>query len=125
SEDIPVVRSISEVMLNQQLAAAPLLKLTAAADAVAHGTAQTATGLEPAELHWLITGRYGTTTPLELRTVRRRLLATERTAQGTRDSTQLLDTLVANPDQAHQLLGLDPEKPYVPNYAVGTVRLGN
>ena len=44
TEAIPVVRSTTEIMLNQQPAAAPLLVLTAAADAIAHQTAETATG---------------------------------------------------------------------------------
>lgn len=123
TEAIPVVRSSSEVMLNQQPAAAPLLVLTAAADARAHGRAETASGLEPADLHWLITGRYGASTPLELRNLRRRLLAVERKAQGTRDSATLLDELVANPDQAATLLGLDSNRPLTAD-AVGAVRIG-
>lgn len=123
SESIPVARSISEVMLNQQPAAAPLLVLTTAADAVAHDSAVTATGIEPTDLHWLITGRYGTSTPLELRNLRRRLLAVERQAQGTRNSAQLLDTLVANPDDAYTILGLDAERA-MPRYARGAVRIG-
>lgn len=123
SESIPVARSISEVMLNQQPAAAPLLALTTAADAIADGTAVTATGIEPADLHWLITGRYGSSTPLELRNLRRRLLAVEREAQGTRDSAELLDTLVANPDDAYTILGLDAERS-MPRYARGAIRIG-
>src|SRR5699024_7591984 len=123
TEAIPVVRSSSEVMLNQQPAAAPLLVLTAAADARAHGRAETASGLEPADLHWLITGRYGASTPLELRNLRRRLLAVERKAQGTRDSATLLDELVANPDQAATLLGLDSNRPLTA-VDVGEVRIG-
>lgn len=124
TENIPVVRSISEVMLNQQPAAAPLLVLIAAADAVAHGTAQTATGLEPTDLHWLITGRYGASTPLELRNLRRHLLAVERNAQGTRDSAQLLDHLVAHPNDAADILGLKPDQ-FMPRYARGAVRIGH
>ena len=123
TEAIPVVRSISEVMLNQQPAAAPLLVLTAAADAVAHGGADTATGLEPADLHWLITGRYGTSTPVELRNLRRRLLAVEREAGGTRDSTHLLDLLVSDTDRAVELLGLEADQ-RMPRYAAGAVRIG-
>lgn len=123
TEAIPVVRSTSEVMLNQQPAAAPLLVLTAAADAVAHGNAETATGLDPADLHWLITGRYGASTPLELRNLRRRLLAAERDAQGTRDSAELLDHLVANPEDAANILGLDPDRA-LPRYTAGAVRIG-
>lgn len=123
TEAIPVVRSTTEVMLNQQPSAAPLLVLTAAADAVAHGRAENATGLDPADLHWLITGRYGASSPLELRNLRRRLLAVEREAQGTRDSAELLDELVANPDRAAGLLGLDPGR-RLPPYAAGAVRIG-
>ena len=123
TETIPVVRSISEVMLNQQPAAAPLLVLTAAADAVAHGPAETATGLDPADLHWLITGRYGNSTPLELRNLRRRLLAVERDAHGTRDSTHLLDLLVSDPEKAPELLSLDADR-RLPRYATGAVRIG-
>src|SRR5699024_10532004 len=124
SEAIPVVRSISEVMLNQQPAAAPLLVLIAAADGVAHNTTQTASGLEPADAHWLITGRYGASTPLELRNLRRRLLAVERNQQGTRDSATLLDELIANPHQAPQLLDLAQDQP-IPRYATGALRIGN
>lgn len=123
TEAIPVVRSMSEVMLNQQPAAAPLLVLTAAADAVANQHATTASGLEPTDLHWLITGRYGVSTPLELRNLRRRLLAVERDARGTRDSAQLLDCLVANPEKAHELLGIDRDRT-LPRYATGAVRIG-
>src|SRR5690625_3072186 len=119
-----LVRSSSEVMLNPQPAAAPLLVLTAAADARAHGRAETASGLEPADLHWLITGRYGASTPLELRNLRRALLAVERDAQGTRDSATLLDQLVADPDQAKTMLGMNP-KSTLPRYAAGAVRIGN
>ena len=124
TEAIPVVRSSSEVMLNQQPAAAPLLVLTAAADAVANEHAETASGLELADLHWLITGRYGASTPLELRNLRRRLLAVERKSGGTRDSATLLDELVAHPDQAPDLLGLDPRRPLTAD-AVGAVRIGH
>jgi len=124
AEAIPVVRASSEVQLNQQPSAAPLLVMVAAADAVAHGTAETATGLEPADLHWLITGRYGASTPLELRNLRRALLAVERDAQGTRDSATLLDQLVADPDQAKTMLGMNP-KSTLPRYAAGAVRIGN
>lgn len=123
AESIPVSRSISEVMLNQQPAAAPLLVLTSAADAVASASAETATGLEPADLHWLITGRYGASTPLELRNLRRRLLSVERDASGTRDSAELLDQLVAHPDSAAQLLALDPDRP-IPRYVKGALRIG-
>lgn len=123
TEAIPVVRSISEVMLNQQPAASPLLVLTAAADAVAHNRAETASGLDPADLHWLITGRYGASTPLELRNLRRRLLAVERDATGTRDSAQLLDQLVSAPETAHHLLGVDSDRK-LPRYAAGAVRIG-
>ncbi|NWN88906.1 MAG: ATP-dependent helicase [Micrococcaceae bacterium] len=123
SEAIPVARSISEVMLNQQPAAAPLLVLTSAADAVARGSGETATGLEPADLHWLITGRYGASTPLELRNLRRRLLSVERDEKGTRASAELLDELVANPNEAASLLALDADRP-MPRYARGAVRIG-
>ena len=122
-EAIPVARSISEVMLNQQPAAAPLLVLTAAADAVARNNATTHTGLDPTDLHWLITGRYGTSTPLELRNLRRRLLAVERDAHGTQDSAALLDQLVAHPDEAATLLALEPGRK-LPRYAAGAVRIG-
>ncbi len=123
TEAIPVVRSMTEVMLNQQPAAAPLLVLTAAADALAHHKTETKTGLDPADLHWLITGRYGASTPLELRNLRRRLLAVERDARGTRDSTQLLDQLVADPDTAFELLDWDTDR-RLPRYAAGAVRIG-
>lgn len=123
TESIPVSRSISEVMLNQQPAAAPLLVLTSAADLVASDRAETATGLDPTDLHWLITGRYGASTPLELRNLRRRLLAVERDAQGTRDSAELLDELVANPQYADALLALENKRP-TPRYATGAIRIG-
>src|SRR5699024_7822838 len=123
AEAIPVSRSISEVMLNQQPAAAPLLVLAAAADAVAHSTAQTATGLDPADLHWLITGRYGASTPLDLRNLRRRLLAAEREAHGVRNSAELLDQLVAHPDDAEKLLALDTTR-QMPRYTEGALRIG-
>lgn len=123
AESIPVSRSISEVMLNQQPAAAPLLVMTSAAAAVAADTAETASGLEPSDLHWLITGRYGASTPVELRNLRRRLLAVEREAHGTRDSAQLLDQLVAHPGHAAELLALDAQRP-LPRYAKGAVRIG-
>lgn len=123
AEAIPVSRSISEVMLNQQPAAAPLLVLAAAADTVAHGTAQTATGLDPADLHWLITGRYGASTPLELRNLRRRLLAVERDANGIRSSAELLDQLVAHPDDAETMLALDTTR-QMPRYTKGALRIG-
>lgn len=118
NEGVPVKRSMSDTVLNREPAVTPLLRI------VEDAVARTEHGTQPDEQHiiWLILGRYGASSALYLRRLRQKLLARERDADGRRTSTELLMELVADPEQFHTQLGLNPQW-RLPAYAQGAHRI--
>lgn len=117
SEGVPVRRTMADTVLNREPAVTPLLRLVELTEPEDDPAAE----IQP-QAGWLIMGRYGGSSALQLRTLRQRLLSVARGREDHRGSGALLGQLLTDLDAFHTLLDLNPDWA-VPDYARGAHRI--
>lgn len=95
AEGVPVNRSVADTVLKTEPAVTPLLSLLRTVSAAPESPESR---LDSETALWLAGGRYGGATALHLRQLRQRLLQQERSAGGTRTSTELLLDAFEDPE---------------------------